>query len=1031
MKQILYLITVFSLLLSWDSYAQTRPEGKMTVTGTVISSADNLPIIGATVYQKGNLSNGVVTDLDGNFSIAVPSGAVLVVSSMGYQTKEVAPSAKLRIVLDDESQQLDAVVFVGYGVQRKESVVGAISQVNNEALVNSGTTNITQAIAGKLSGVLAMQSSGTPGANDATIVIRGVSSWNGSEPLVMVDGVERSFSSIDPNEIETISVLKDASATAVFGAKGANGVILVTTKQGKKGKPKLNISASHGLNFAAGLPEHVDAVTTAKAYNYALMNQRNFTEIFSDKELAEYASPSSRINSLRYPDVNWYDMLMKDCAHTTDANINLSGGGDKLRYFISLSYKNEGSIFKIFEGYGTPSYSYDRLNYRANLDFNLTKYTILSYRVGGDVGFRTTPGNSSSSKTPISLMYGASTVTFPAYFPSWALEEIPDLTYPNASGDRLSWGVGNNSGDNPYNYVTDGQYYKNTVSRLNTDLILDQDLGFITDGLSLKAKFSYSTYLNRVSEKATNSRISYYINWDQYDSGTGNPWVSSNNSGTSVDEETPVSVAQGTISTYTSTLYWEASVNYNRSFNNHHVSALALFNQREYINKVDFPYRTQGLVGRVTYDYGHKYLLEANVGYTGSEQFAPENRYGFFPSVAVGYVVSEEKFWKKAMPWWSKFKLRYSDGLVGNDQTESRWLYFSSYSLNGKYIYEDQAPNLVAQWETARKRDLGVEMAWLDSRLTLNVDLFDEYRTHMLVLPNITIFYGNTAKEVNNGIMKKHGFETELGWSDSFSNGLRYNINAMLSFNENRIVNYEDPLATPDYQKVAGKPFQGMTNAADVVDSGYYTSVDDIHNYISYTGDWSSLNMGSYKFLDYNSDGKINSNDLHSIEGSIYPTTLFSFGGGLSYKGWEFSVLFYGNFGKYVRYTMKEFNSNVRTYAPLTDYWTPQNQDALTATPVNNGGAGHPSYIWAGTLYLAGRSWIKSDYISLRDLYLGYTFRSKKLKSVLGLSSLNIYVTGNNLFHITSLPEGNPEKTNPFSGYPLYRTVKLGVKIGF
>jgi TonB-dependent SusC/RagA subfamily outer membrane receptor len=259
---------------------------QITATGTVISSADNLPVIGATVYQKGNLSNGVITDIDGNFSITVPADAVLVISSMGYQTVEKNPVAKMRVILKDEAQLLDAVVFVGYGVQRKESVVGAIAQVDNEALVNSGTTNITQAIAGKLSGVLAMQSGGTPGANDATIVIRGVSSWNGSDPLVMVDGVERSFSSIDPNEVETISVLKDASATAVFGAKGANGVILVTTKQGKKGKPKLNISASHGLNFIAGLPKHVDAVTTAVAYNYALMNQRNFTEIFSDKEIA-------------------------------------------------------------------------------------------------------------------------------------------------------------------------------------------------------------------------------------------------------------------------------------------------------------------------------------------------------------------------------------------------------------------------------------------------------------------------------------------------------------------------------------------------------------------------------------------------------------------------------------------------------------------------------------------------------------------------------------------------------------------------
>ena len=1024
---------MLSIVLSGNIFAQNAPKGQMTVAGVVISSADDLPVIGATVYQKDNMSNGVVTDLDGNFSLNVPADAILVVSSMGFQTVELSPASKMRIVLEDESQQLDAVVFVGYGVQRKESVVGAISQVDNEALVNSGNTNITQAIAGKLSGVLAMQGGGTPGANDATIVIRGVSSWNGSEPLVMVDGVERSFSSLDPNEVENISVLKDASATAVFGAKGANGVILVTTKKGKKGKPKMNLSVSHGLNFAAGLPKHVDAVTTAKAYNAALMNQQSFAEIFSDYELAQYAAPSSEINALRYPDVNWYDMMLKDCAHTTDANINISGGGDRARYFISFSYKNEGSLFKTIEGYNTPSYAYDRLNYRANLDFDITKSTLLSFRVGGDIGIRTTPGISGDTKTPIGLMYSVSTITFPAIFPSWVIDQIPDSYYPDASGDRLSWGVGNNSGDNPYNYITSGAYYKNTTSRLNTDIILDQKLDFITDGLSLKAKISYSTYLNRVSERATHSRVTYFIDWDNYDTGNGNPWQSSGATSNSVIEETPVKVSQGAVSTYTSTLYWEASLNYSRSWNNHHVTGLALFNQREYINMVQFPYRTQGVVGRVTYDYGHRYLIEANVGYTGSEQFAPSNRFGFFPSVAVGYVMSEEKFWKRAMPWWSKFKVRYSDGLVGNDQTESRWLYFSSYTYDKSKdsIYEDQAPNLYAQWETARKRDLGIEMAWLDDRLSLNVDLFDEYRTNMLVAPNTTLFYGNTAKEVNTGIMKKHGFETELGWSDSFSNGLRYNVNAMFSFNENRIVNYEDPMVAPDYQKVAGKPFEGMTTAADVVDSGYYTSVDDIHNYVSYTTDWTNLYVGSYKFLDYNVDGKVNSDDLHAIKGSLYPTTMFSLGGGLSYKGWEFSFLFYGNLGKYVRYTQKEFNSNLRTYEPLTDYWTPTNQNAHTATPVNNSGAGHIMYTWAGTLYLADRSWVKADYFSLRDVYLGYTFQTKKLKARLGISSLNLYLTGNNLFHVTTLPEGNPEKTNPFSGYPLYRTVKLGVKIGF
>ncbi len=1030
---------------------------RYSVRGRILDSEGN-GVIGAAVIEAGS-SNAVITDLDGNYALSPTKPEVLLeISCFGYVNKKVLFKGQdiIDVVLDEDVKMLDEVVIVGYGVQRKESVVGAIAQIQTEDIVNSGLTNVTQAIAGKLSGVLTMQTSGTPGANNAEILVRGVSSWNGSSPLVMVDGVERDFASIDPNEVASISVLKDASATAVFGAKGANGVILVTTRGGFEGKPKMKMTVVHGLNFAARLPSHINAYDTAAGWNVAMMNEMNYGNMYSSWELSEYASPSSRLNSLRYPDIDWFDTCLKNVAHSTDANFNISGGNKKARYFISMGYKNEGSIFRDSELSDSGNYGYDRFNYRANLDLNLTSTTILLFKVGGDIGIRQAPATD-----PMRSLYGASTISFPVNYPSWFIAEVED---PDARGNSTTRLVDSaRSGSyflNPYNALNDASYNKYTTSNLYTDLILKQDLGFITEGLSANAKLSFSTTMSRISEKVSTSPIKYYFDWMMYDEKSGNPWLPESYTTNAVVENAPYAATQGAINAYTYTLYWEASVNYDRSFNNHHVTALALFNQKEYRNKVEYPYRNQGVVGRATYDYKHRYLFEANLGITGSEQFAPSNRYGIFPSVAVGYVLSEEKFWKDALPWWSKFKLRYSDGLVGNDQTSSRWLYYSAYSKTGSYskimtgnsavITEDSAANTSAQWEEARKRDIGIEMAWLDSRLSLSVDLFDEHRSKMLVSRknNTTALVGATLKEANLGSMKKHGIEIEMGWEDKFANGLGYNLSGMFSFNENRITNYEDAAYAPDYQKTAGKAYAGQTSGNTLVDGGFYTSVDDIHNYPSYTsGTWlTNVLIGSYKYLDYCVDGRIDKSDLHAIAGSRYPNTVFSFGGGLAYKGWQFSVLFYGNAGKWVEYNSNfelEFEKGDRRMAASNvDFWRPDNQGAAHATLVNNGSgvSAHEMYQWAGGssgsegtgLALPGHTWRRSDYLTLRDLYLGYTFDSDALNSKADISSLTLYITGNNLFHLTNLLEGNPESTTFRDGfYPLMRSVQAGLKIGF
>ena len=1010
--------------------------------GRVVDT-NGIAIAGAAVTVKGGSAGGTISDAQGAFTLRVRKGDVLHVSFLGFQAREIAvtDASPLTIRLAEETHQVEDVVVVGYGVQKKESVLGAISQVNNEQLVNSGTTNITNAIAGKLSGVTTIQTGGQPGNNDANIFIRGVSSWNGSTPLVLVDGVERSFADIDPNEVASLSVLKDASATAVFGAKGANGVIIVTTRTGSTGKPKMNISLSYGMDFPTMIPDHIGSAQTAELLNVALKNAQSYGSMIPRSEIEEYARPSSRINSIRYPDNDWFDIAMRRCAQTINANYNVSGGSQRVKYFLSLGYSHEGSIFKDFSEWSNANFRYDRINYRSNLDFDVTRSTKLSVKVGGVLGIKDTPTDKTVSGM-FNMMYSASPMMYPAYYPAWVLEEIPDTDYPDASGGRLSSPRTAYFG-NIRTSLSTGEFEQTTDNKLYTDINFEQKLDFITKGLSVKANVSLSTYYSRISQTATNSNPTFYIDWNRYDAGDGNPWIYSAAS-EHVYENTPYAVTRGAMqNNYYVTFYWEGALNYNRTFGDHTVTALALFNQRENVKGTAFPYHSQGVVGRVTYDYKHKYLFECNLGYTGSEQFSPENRYGFFPSVAIGWVPSQERFWKEAMPWWSKLKIRYSDGLVGSD-SGSRWLYFSDYVKGGdSYIYEGAAANAVAQWEEARKRDLGIEMGWLNNRLTLNLDLFDEKRTNMLVKPNVTMLVGTSYKEVNRGSMKKHGIDIELGWADKTPTGFGYNLTAMVSLNENRITNYEDAPYAPEYQKTAGKPYKGQTDGVSIVDSGYFESIDDIHNYPAYTTDWNFVNVGAYKYLDYSADGRLSVEDLHAIAGSQYPPVVCSFRAGFDYKGFEFSMLWYANLDKWVEYNKSweiEFNKgDYRITHSQLDYWRPDNRDANHATLVYGGTSGHPMYMWAGgsgdagaKMMLEGRTWRKADYLSLREVYLAYTFNAKRLRQKVGFRSLSLYLTANNLLTFTPLIEGDPASTTFTTGfYPQMTSLKLGVKIGF
>lgn len=1028
----------------------TSAEQQKQITG-VVSDNSGAPIPGATVVVPGT-TIGTITDNNGKFTLSVPSTAkVFTVSFVGMTTKEVTIGnlTSFKVQLADANVNVEEVVIVGYGVQKKESVVGAITQVDNTALMRSGNSNVTSAIAGKLSGVLTIQQSGEPGANNSEIIIRGLSSWNGSSPLVLVDGVERDFKDLDPAEINTLSVLKDASATAVFGAKGANGVIIVTTKRGAIGTPKLDVSASYGVEKATRIPDHIDSYTTMMMLNDAYMNGQQFSSLIPQWQLNEYKNPSTPLNALRFPNVNWFEELTHPYAPTVNANFNVTGGTNFVKYFCSLGYFHEGSFFEgREEGFYDLNYKFNRFNYRANVDFNLTKSTLLSFNLGGETGVKNNPNSS-----PWRNLYSTSGARFPAYFPAWVLEQVPDPQYPNDKGVRMVEPFGEYTG-NPYNSLFSGQFNEDTSSKLFTDLILDQKLDFITEGLSFKGKVSLSTYYSNRSLTANYTYPTYVLNYQNIGTTT-NPW-SRNPAGDAVYTLPKLDINVGSMNGgYYRNLYYEMALNYSRTFGDHGVTAMALLNREQKNSETNFPYYNEALVGRSTYDYKHKYLIEVNLGYTGSERFAPGNRFGFFPSGAIGWVVSEERFFKAAVPWVSKLKLRYSDGLVGSDYARTRWLYLSPYTKDARgYYWEDQGANPNAQWEEARKKDIGIELGLFKDKLSLVVDLFDEQRDKMLLVPkSVTMLVGNSFKELNLGEVKKHGIEVELGWNKQVNNDFSYNLKAIAGYNENRVLYKDDPPYAPEHTKLAGKPLTEMLSSefglegleisgVELTGSGYYVTIDDIHNNPSPIA-LEKLNVGDYKFLDYLVDGSITSLDKYPIKGLTYPPFTFSWSGGFTYKNFDFNFLFQGNLGKYVQYNQTyevEFiKGDWRVHSSQLDYWRPDNQDVNHSTLHYSGSSSADILFWGGgeadrgyQVMIEDRFFRNADYVRLKELYAGYTFRSELLNRLAGVSNLLVYATGNNLWTYTKLIEGDPERKDFQQGfYPQMSSVKIGVKLVF
>ena len=1009
----------------------------VTVTGKVTDArGEVVPFVNVVV--KGT-TKGTTTDLEGKYTIAnIFSTDVLIFSFIGYKTQEVEVGDRtvIDIILEDETVTMQEVVVVGYGIQDKKSAVGSIAQVSGTTLTKAGQSSLSNALTGQISGVYTVQARGEPGNDKASVFIRGRSTWSNSDPMVLVDNVERNYNDIDPNEIESVSVLKDATATAVFGVRGANGVILITTKRGKVGKPTFNFSSELSAKKAILNRHMYDSYTTALLVNEAHSNDNNWHLRFSDDVLEHF-----RVQDMPYiyPNTDWAKEVMKDFGFTQKYNLNMSAGNRFAKVYTSLSYLSDGDVFKtIKQPDYDPEFRYNRYNYRTNMDFNVTSTTVVSLDVGGYMSFKNEPGNS----TPIRIYRPVLTLSpmiSPAGYPAEVLEQYPDRVHPEETGYRVAnTGVAN--AQNPLLALNYSGSSSLKANEINTTLRLDQKLDFITKGLSVQARIAFNAN-SAFRKNFLLDAVSYRLQPDGV-------WVRYKGQGTGDAEggQVPIIPSGDAISTpLYKHWYYEASLNYKRLFGKHDVTALFLVNRDRRQSGADFPSYREGLAARVTYNYNMRYLFEFNLGINGSEKFAPTNRYGVFPSYAIGYNLHNEEFFKRLVPFVKTAKIRYTYGEVGSDNA-GRWLYVSEYTYGTTNAYgfkpgtasspgrsiqplvEGQVANTSARWERAKKENLGFEVGFLKNNVfLLTVDLYNEKRDGILLSrQSLPSWFGITAKEQNLGETKSMGYELELKFTQRVDNGLNYWFRAGYNHNDNRIISRDEPAFTPEYQKQEGKRIGQLFGYTCI---GWVQDLDE-RSAVPQFGS-GQFGLGDAVYIDFNGDGIINVNDkVPMAYPDSYPLISYNFSAGIDYKGFDAEVNLQGQTGmSYVmtdafKFPLHRLGNQYLDYQ--SDYWRPDNRNSrypavrMDANRTNNA---------IGNTEVMTHSLRDPSFLRVKSAQLGYNF-PKRLASRVQMNNVRLYLQGTNLF--TWAPDitvGDPEGVE--NAYPLIATYTLGLQVSF
>ena len=1027
---------------------------KIHVKGNLVDGTGE-PLIGATVKVKGNASVGAVTDFDGNFSIDVPSeNSSLVFTYVGMKTKEVKIGKKreFKLSLEDDNA-IGEVVVVGYGQQKKASVVGAITQTTGKVLERAGgVSDIGSALTGNLPGVITSSSSGMPGDEDPKIVIRGVSSWNSSDPLVLVDGIERPMSSVDIHSVQSISVLKDASATAVYGVKGANGVILITTKRGTEGKAKISASASSAIKLVSKLPETYGSADALYYVNQAIKHELGLSpsswgDIRSTDFINNYNAPAGSIDpetgllmSERYPDVDWQKELFKDYAMSYNANVNIAGGTKAVKYYAAIDYQHEGDLFREWEnnrGY-TSGYGLNRINVRSNLDFQLTKTTTLKANLSGSHGIR---------KSPYGLEKG-----------SWAETQLWQAAYSAPHDTFLpqysdgAWGYFPKDTQGSPNSVTNlalSGEQSTTTTRINTDFTLEQDLSFITKGLKASALVSWDNVFVEASRGIND--LNHAAQYKYIDPVTGEVTYKEKPAGNNnfdfvetIAWKTDAGALNNNLTQRN--LFYQAQLYWGRKFGQHDVTAMGVFNRSERATGSQFTNYREDWAFRTTYNYADRYMLEYNGAYNGSEKFSKDNRFAFFNSGAIGWNVANEK-WFKPVAETKVFgrnlidilKLRYSYGEIGEDNVWERWLYQTTWAYGGKTHLDSTNPNNESiytwykeakvgnpdiHWEKAIKKNFGIDYAFLGGLVAGSLEFFNEKRSDIMIAGgsrSVPSYFGASAPYMNKGRTKTTGYELEVRLKYDFANGIHAYANMNMTHAKNVVTEHDDPELLPSYQKNVG---YSIGQAKSYLDNGTAQSWDDViamtpHN----TNDNQKL-PGQYIITDFNGDGVIDTNDSAPYGYTGTPQNTYNATIGIDYKGFSIYAQFYGvtNVSRYVA-----FNSLPKPYLHTVfkegAHWSTSTPDGIPSLRMNS----TPSY-YEGTRFLYDGSFCR-----LKNLEVAYTWNGGWIKS-LGLSMLKVYVNGNNLFLWTDMPD---DRESNFAGtglasqgaYPTMKRINFGFKL--